>query len=265
MEPIEQRIADSYPWAWRYASSCTVGFSNPFDREELRSVGILGYVAAARRYDATKGSSFRSFCAPRIRGAIVDEIRRAAWEPRSARRNHQLIAGTKLELDAALERSATDAELAQVLGMEESALARLRQVSQPPRYVSLDDDSIAGPDDETLPLKETLADHSAVVPSAAADTAEIRHALLASISSLPPAEASVIVHYYLRGTPFRSIARMMNLTPARISQRHRQGLASLRRFLTQEPGKSLFPSPLPDGFLTAPSRLPRRSLSAPPR
>jgi RNA polymerase sigma factor for flagellar operon FliA len=243
MELIEQRIADSYLWAWHYANSCTTGFSNQFEREELRSVGILGYVVAASRYDENKGSSFRSFCAARIRGAIVDEVRRSSWEPRSARRTHQLLAGTKLALDAELQRNATDAELAQALGMDESDLARLRELSQPARCISLDDDSATGSDNEALPLKETLADRCAVAPSAAIDTAEIRHALFTGISKLPPSEASVIILFYLRGTPFRSIARMMNLTPARISQRHRQGLASLRKFLAQEPGKSLFASP----------------------
>jgi RNA polymerase sigma factor for flagellar operon FliA len=236
MATHEERITASYTWAWHYATGCTSGFSNPFDREELRSVGILGYVVAACRYDERKGGSFRGFCATRIRGAIVDEVRRSTWEPRSARRNHQLITATKLALDADLQRSATDAELAQALGMEEADLARMRRLSQPASYISLDDDRTTGGEDDSLPLKETLADQSAIVPSVAVDTAEIRRAVFTGISKLPPAEASIIVLFYLRATPFSNIARMMNLTPARISQKHHRGLAMLRKLLAKDSG-----------------------------
>ena len=240
MEPIDQRMANSYAWACHYANHCTAGFHNPFDREELRSVGILGYVVAASRFDESKGGSFRHFCAARIRGAIVDEIRRSTWAPRSAWRTHQVLSETKLALDAELGRTATDAELAQTLGVDENGLERLRQQSQPACCVSLDDDVVAGKDDEALPLKETLADPSAVAPSAAIDTAEIRHALFTGISKLPASDAAVIVHFYLRGTPFRSIARMMNVTPARISQRHQRGLASLRQMLADDRDRNTF-------------------------
>jgi RNA polymerase sigma factor for flagellar operon FliA len=239
MEPIELRITSSYSWACHFANRCTAAFSNQFDREELKSVGILGYVVAANRYDDRLGSSFRSFCAARIRGAIVDEVRRSTWEPRSVRRNRQLLTLTKLTLDADLQRSATDAELASALGIDEFDLARVQQLAQPTRYLSLDDDQATDGADESLPLKETLADHRAVAPSAAVDTAEIRRALFEGIAHLPPAEASIIVLFYLRGTPFRHIARMMKLTPARISQIHRRGLASLRKHLGKESAKSL--------------------------
>ncbi len=234
MELLQQRLLNSYVWACHYANCCTASFSSSFDREELKSAGILGYIVAASRFDESKGSSFRGFCATRIRGAIMDELRRATWQPRSARRNHQLIARTGLDLEAELQRKPTRAELAKALGIEESDLAQMQRLSQPASYVSLDDDTGMGSDDESLPLKEILADQSATPPSEACDTAEMRRALCSCISKLPPAEASVIVLHYLRNIPFQEIAKMMKLTPSRISQVHHHGLASLKKLLQKK-------------------------------
>jgi RNA polymerase sigma factor for flagellar operon FliA len=232
MELLHQRVLASYSWACHYASCCTAAFASSFDREELNSVGIFGYVVAANRYDERKGSSFRGFCATRIRGAIMDELRRSTWQSRSARRTHQVILKTGQHLEAELQRKPTGEELAAALGIDEFDLSQRQRSSQPAICISLDDESACGGgEDESMSLREIIADPTTAVPSEACDTAEMRRVLGISIGRLAPAEASIIMLYYLRNIPFHEIARTMQVTPSRVSQLHRQGLNSLKKIL----------------------------------
>jgi RNA polymerase sigma factor for flagellar operon FliA len=239
MELFHQRVLASYSWACHYASCCTAAFASSFDREELKSVGILGYIVAANRYDENKGSSFRGFCATRIRGAIMDELRRSNWQPRSARRTHQIIAQAGLALEADLQRKPTHTELAAALDIEEIDLAQMLRHSQPATYVSLDDETVCGPnDEESIPLKEIIADQTAAAPSDACDTAEMRRTLAVSIGKLTPAEASVIMLYYLHNIPFHEIAQRMKVTPSRISQLHHHALHSLKKIIQNDEARN---------------------------
>jgi RNA polymerase sigma factor for flagellar operon FliA len=79
------------PWAQRFARSCATKLPNYLNRDDLQSAGVLGFLRAADRYDGEKGASFRSFCAMRIRGAVLDELRKWDWAPRSVHRNYRRI------------------------------------------------------------------------------------------------------------------------------------------------------------------------------
>jgi len=83
----EERILEFLPWAQRFARSCAARLPSYLDRDDLQSAGVLGFLRAASRYDVNKGASFRGFCAVRIRGAVLDELRRWDWAPRSVHKN----------------------------------------------------------------------------------------------------------------------------------------------------------------------------------
>jgi RNA polymerase sigma factor for flagellar operon FliA len=87
----ENRILELLPWAQRFALSCAARLPSYLDRDDLQSAGVLGFLRAAARYDGAKGASFRGFCAVRIRGAVLDELRRWDWAPRSVHRNYRRI------------------------------------------------------------------------------------------------------------------------------------------------------------------------------
>jgi RNA polymerase sigma factor for flagellar operon FliA len=206
-------------------------FSSSLDREELKSAGIVGYVTAASRFDESKGHSFRGYCATRIRGAIMDELRRLSWQPRSARKNHRMIGQTVLKLEAELQRQPTRTEIADELDMDVASFSDMERLSQPASYISLDEVVATGFDDEALPLKEIIADQSASAPSDACNLAETRRDLCVAIGQLPAAQANVIILHYLRNIPFHEIAKMTKVTPSRISQLHHSGLQSLKKHL----------------------------------
>jgi RNA polymerase sigma factor for flagellar operon FliA len=73
-----EEVMEYLPWAKGFARSCASKLPSHLDRDDLQSSGVLGFLRAAARYDVSKGASFRGFCAVRIRGAVLDELRR--WD-----------------------------------------------------------------------------------------------------------------------------------------------------------------------------------------
>jgi len=230
------RVIEFLPWARRFARSCATRLPSHLDRDDLQSAGVLGFLRAASRYDEKRGASFRGYCAARIRGAVLDELRRWDWAPRSVHRNYRRITRVTAELIEQLDREPTHAELAAALNMEMAELAAFQAMSQPRQLVSLDEvDCARG--DEGVSLSERLADTHAARPDAALLSAENRGSLVRCIGSLPKTQATVIVLHYLQNVPLRDIADTLHVTPSRISQLHHQALDRLRVFWRREQAK----------------------------
>jgi len=84
-------LQESLSWASSFARNCAAKFPEHVDREDLASAGIVAYLQAASRYKSRLGASFRGYCATRIRGAVLDEMRRWTWAPRSVLHNRRRI------------------------------------------------------------------------------------------------------------------------------------------------------------------------------
>src|SRR5271156_4882376 len=164
MESHNERLLQFLPWARRFARTCTAKLPGYLDHDDLQSAGVLGYLRAASRYDISKGASFRGFCAVRIRGAVLDELRRWDWAPRSVHKNHRRITRITTILIEQLERDPTEAELAKALGIEASDLHSYRMLAQPRQVVSFDEVIDNPHGDESLPLAERLHDPLAARP-----------------------------------------------------------------------------------------------------
>jgi RNA polymerase sigma factor for flagellar operon FliA len=222
------RVLEYLPWARHFARSCTAKLPSHLDHDDLQSAGILGYLQAADRYDATRGASFRGYCAVRIRGAVLDEVRRWDWAPRSVHQNKRRITRVTSSLSQHLEREPTPAELAAALGVEESELTAYRSQAQPRQLVSLDDVTENVHGDENIALTERLADPLAPRPDAGLLSEEERVAMRQCLASLPKTQAHVIVLHYLQNVPLREVARTLAVTPSRVSQLHHKGLERLK-------------------------------------
>src|SRR5476649_176084 len=105
------QVMEFLPWSSSFARACASRLPSHLDRDDLQSAGVLGYLRAASRYDISKGASFRGFCAVRIRGAVLDELRRWDWAPRSVHKNNRRITRVTAVLIEQLEREPTLAEL----------------------------------------------------------------------------------------------------------------------------------------------------------
>ena len=223
------RLLESLPWARHFARSCASKLPTHLNHDDLQSAGILGYLRAAARYDAARGASFRGYCALRIRGAVLDELRQWEWAPRSVHKSQRRITRITSSLTEHLEREPTGAELALALGLEETELAAYQRDAQPRQLLSLDEITENGHGEEALCLTERLADPTAARPDAAVLSAEDRRIMLQCIGCLPKSQSIVIVLYYLQNVPLREVAIFLAVTPSRVSQLHHQALARLKQ------------------------------------
>ncbi len=232
----ERRIMEFLPWAQRFARTCAAKLPNYLDRDDLQSAGVLGFLRAADRYDGEKGASFRGFCAVRIRGAVLDELRKWDWAPRSVHKNHRRITRVTAVLTEQLEREPTPRELADALEIEMSELSAFQTMALPRRMVSLDETHDQQRGEEGLPLTERLADLAMPRPDARMLTTEGRDELLQCLNKLPKSQVTVIVLHYLKDIPLRDIAAMLAVTPSRVSQLHHQALSRLKLLLQRARG-----------------------------
>jgi len=229
MSYSEERILASLPWAQRFARSCTAKLPAHLNHDDLQSAGVLGYLRAAQRYDISRGASFHGFCAQRIRGAVLDELRRWDWAPRSVHKSHRRITRITARLIEQLDREPTEAELASALGIEVSDLSSYQKQAQPRQLVSFDEMGENRPNDEALPLAERLSDPHIAAPDAAMLSAEDRRLVLRCLGSLPKTQATVIELHYRQNVPLREVAEVLAVTPSRVSQLHHQALGRLKQ------------------------------------
>jgi RNA polymerase sigma factor for flagellar operon FliA len=226
----DDRLLEFLPWAKGFARACASKLPSHLDRDDLQSAGVLGYLRAAARYDVEKGASFCGFCAVRIRGAVLDELRRWDWAPRSVHQSNRRITRITSILIEKLEREPTSSELAAALGIPVTELAALQTLAQPRQLVSFDEASENGNGEESLSLTERLADPHAATPDAAVRAEEDRRRLAECLASLSKSQSTVIVLHYLQNVPLRDVADLLKVTPSRVSQLHHQALGRLKQF-----------------------------------
>lgn len=190
--------------------------------DDLIQAGMLGLLDAARRYDAGQGASFTTFAEPRIRGAMLDEIRKGDWTPRSVHRRAREITAAIHAVETATGREARDGAIAEQLGMSltdyHATLADLRGQ----KLLSLDQ---ADPDEEGEIQR---------VPAPGGDPAEtvnresLLKSLAAAIDLLPEREKLVLSLYYDEELHLKEIGAVLGVSESRVCQLHSQALARLR-------------------------------------
>jgi RNA polymerase sigma factor for flagellar operon FliA len=207
-------------------------FPSSVDMDDLYSIGISGLVTAVRRCDPDKTESFASYAALRIKGAILDELRRMDWIPRSDRLLAKKLHRVLNDLEQNLKRPATEAEAADAMGMSVGEYARLLDTIRPITFISLDSQS--GNDtgeSEGGEIHEVVADST---EPDARDTAEKRETIVLlkeRIKQLPDLPRRVLMMYYYEGMRLAEIAEVFGLTESRICQIHAQAVLSLRTYL----------------------------------
>jgi RNA polymerase sigma factor FliA len=223
------KILQFLPWARHFARLCSSKLPPHLDHEDLQAAGVLGYLRAASRYQEDRGASFRGYCAVRIRGAVLDEVRRWDWAPRSVYRNNRRITSVTHDLSERLEREPTQHEIATALGVDDGDLAAFRAEACPRQMISFDEVTENAHGEENLSLTERLPDPAAPLPDSRMRQAEDRCALARCIHRLPKTQATVVVLHYLQRVPLRDVARLLEVTPSRVSQLHRRALERLRQ------------------------------------
>jgi RNA polymerase sigma factor FliA len=200
------------------------------DQDDLQSAGLVGLLQALRNYDPSSGNSFETYARVRIRGAMLDELRRMDWVPRTVHEKARKIQQAMAELEQKLGRSPTEAQVAKAMDLSVSDYAKLLDEVRPAAFVCLDAVS-SSENGDSGSLYEVVADTSEEGPAEQASQHELKHVVLERLKELPEIQRKVLALYYGEDLHLREIAEVFGLTESRICQIHSQAILAIRSYV----------------------------------
>ena len=233
-EAARERLILHYAPLVKYvASRVATGLPSSVEQADLVSYGMFGLIDALHKFEPGRGNKFETYAIPRIKGAIIDELRAMDWVPRSIRFKAREIEKAHSDLEAMLKRQPTEAEMSERLGISRSELhAVVSQIS----FVSvlaLDELVSVGADrGEQVSLIDTLADKH-LDPTSGVESQETRGLLAAAINSLSEREKIVVTLYYFEGLTLAEIGEILGVTESRVCQIHTKAVGGLRGQLSE--------------------------------
>ena len=209
-----------------------IHFPSEIESADIHSIAVSGLVTAAQNYDPSKNPSFGAYAGIRVRGALLDELRRLDWMPRQGRINFKKYRKVEAELEQSLGRAPTDAETSKALNMSETQLRILKEQGKTISFVPLD---ISSDDEgEGTSLSEVLTDMNQTDARDQLERQELIELLRVRLDKLPEMPKKVLAMYYLKGMRLAEIAESVGLTESRICQIHAQAITDLRKAIKQE-------------------------------
>jgi RNA polymerase sigma factor for flagellar operon FliA len=203
------------------AGRVAVGLPQSVEQADLVSYGIFGLIDAIEKFDLERGFKFETYAIPRIKGAIIDELRSIDWVPRSVRSKARSLERAYAKLEAEHHRSPTDTELAEELEWTDSQLqSTLGQISFI-GVVALDEMLSGGSGDRAD------AD-SRPGPVATFEVEEMRQLLAKAINDMPEREKIILTLYYYEGLTLAEIGEVLGVTESRVCQIHTKSVIHLR-------------------------------------
>ncbi|MFN7924730.1 MAG: FliA/WhiG family RNA polymerase sigma factor [Bryobacteraceae bacterium] len=193
------------------------------DLDDLVHAGILGLFDAVNKFDPEKQVAFSSYAKHRIKGAILDSLRQLDWASRDLRRRHKQVEAATRDLTAELQRSPTDAELAEKLGVEES---RWRQMMVDLRNVGLISASTRSQDGDDLPPPDFPSGPD-TQPDLMCVREQMRAMLTDAMQTLPERYQKVVVLYYSNEMTMKEIGGVLGINESRVSQIHKSALEKM--------------------------------------
>ena len=190
--------------------------------DDLIQAGMVGLLEAARSFDGSKGASFETFAGIRIRGAMLDEIRRGDWTPRSVHRNARRVAEAIQQLEAELGRDVKDAEVAERLGVSLEQYHQMLMEINAGRIIGIEDLGVS---------EDVLSGEGGKYENAPYDDLAqeaFQKALAQAITTLPERDALVLSLYYDDELNLREIGEILNVSESRVSQIHSQAMLKLK-------------------------------------
>jgi RNA polymerase sigma factor FliA len=243
----DQLIVHYAPVVKYVAGRVSVGLPRHVDASDLASYGMIGLIDAIERFDPVRKIKFETYAIPRIKGAIIDELRSIDWVPRSVRSKARAVEQSYAKLQSTLLRTPNDAEVAADLEMTEDEFHNvLRQVSFV-GVAALDEVFRGGDRSEHSTLGETLADGGAG-PMATFEVKETKEALILAISRMGDREKTVLTLYYYEGLTLAEIGEILGVTESRVCQIHTKAVLQLRAKLADRPeSEGRRPGTMPSG------------------
>lgn len=200
------------------------------DGEELYSAGLTGLLNAVRNYNPNAGTSFETYARLRIRGAVLDELRRMDWVPRSVHTKARKVQGVMNEIEQKKGRMATEHEMAAALKISLPEYHQWLQEIRPATFVCLDA-AFNNDFDDSVSQYESMADQKQEDPLDGTFRRELARVIADRLQELPEMQRKVLALYYFEDMRLREIAEAFGLTESRICQIHAQGILAIKSFL----------------------------------
>ncbi|HME43675.1 MAG TPA: FliA/WhiG family RNA polymerase sigma factor [Syntrophorhabdales bacterium] len=222
----QKTIEELMPVIKHLAYKLSYGFDDDMLIDDLVSAGVMGLLESLDRYDPRKNIKLNTFAYWRIRGAMIDELRRRDWIPKNTRSKAKKITEAVRDLESRLGRYPEEAEVAQELGVNlEDYLTMLKEFGT---LTILSVDELAEktglpPDEVTGYAMEEETD-----PEQRAELRDIERMLGKEIEKLSERQRQVLTFYYYEDMNMKEIAELLNITESRVSQIHSQALLNLR-------------------------------------
>lgn len=230
-QSIKEQLILEYADLIKYvAGRLSIYFGPNVEYDDLVGYGIFGLIDAIEKYDISKGVKFETYASLRIRGSIIDSIRELDWVPRSLRKKSKDLERAYAELENELGHTATDAQVAEKLGITVEELNKTLQDVNMSTMISLEDYleqnyetgfDISNDDDPRLPERRL-------------EITEIRDILTESIDKLPEKERMVVTLYYFEELTLKEISAIMKVSESRISQLHTKAILRMRGKLERQ-------------------------------
>ena len=224
----DQEVLELLPMVRKIARRAVSYIKPPLSFEDLVSAGTVGLLKAARDFDASHQAEFKTYAYIRIKGAVLDELRRACPLPSGVNRQIRAALETSRKITEQTGSAPTDEELAQKLGIPVEDVYELFESARARHFVSID-----ALDQEQPALGELLASADTETPDRILENAELVEQLTGALRELDERRLQIIILYYHQHLTMRQIAEVLEITESRVSQLHASALFSLAARLEQ--------------------------------
>lgn len=222
----EKIILEYAPLVKMVAGRLSMYLGYNVEYEDLVSYGIFGLIDAIDKFDALKDVKFETYASLRIRGAILDQIRKMDWIPRTIRQKQKRIDTAIKEIEARCGRSATDEEIAQNLGISNEEYVDWQSQMKITNVISLNEFLEQGseiPNDNSFNRKAQFDEPEAVI-----ERDELKRILAGALELLTEKERKVIVLYYYEDLTLKEISSILEVSESRTSQLHTRALQKMK-------------------------------------
>ena len=227
-----ERLLNNYlPLVKNVAGRMAAGFPKSVELNDLINTGVIGLIEAFNNFDPGRGVKFETFAVPRIRGAILDELRALDWVPRSTRAKARNIDRAITKLENQLGRGPSAGEIAETLDIPIVDLFSAQKDVCFSSLLSLDEMICREDDNRQVPRIETIENRDSVDILEDMELSELKTFMMVSISALTEQERLVVSLYYYEELTLKEIGEIMLISESRVSQIHTRAVGRLRSLI----------------------------------
>jgi RNA polymerase sigma factor for flagellar operon FliA len=228
---LRNRLVERYLYLVKVISNrIAARLPRSIDVQDLRSAGIFGLIRAIENFDITRGTRFESYCATRVHGAILDELRAQDWVPRLVRNRSEQYRRAFSELRSRLDRDPSQREVAEHLSMSDGDLEELRRESNLTAVYTLCREDETNEEPGSLRKLDVLVDQHSEVPFDDLVTRDLAESLSKLLNR---SERTVVALYYHEGLTMKEIGKVMRISESRVCQIHTKLLSRLKAHLDE--------------------------------